>query len=197
MTGAEKRREARIDQVLDAAAECFVDHGFHGAGMAKIAKKAGMSVGHIYHYFDSKEAIIAAIVDRESALATERFSELEKLPKAEVVEAMMRRVEEMVTNKADSFQSALNLEIMAECKRNCEIAKIVHQHDRHVRSLFHGILATKLGLSEADARVELLLSLFGGLSVRIVRNPVLDRHTLIPMFRQMMALIMQPDRAPN
>ena len=32
MTGAEKRREARRDQVLDAGSACFVEHGFHGAG---------------------------------------------------------------------------------------------------------------------------------------------------------------------
>ena len=51
--------------MLDAAAICFRNHGFHGASMAQISKTAGMSPGHIYHYFDNKEAIIAAIVERD------------------------------------------------------------------------------------------------------------------------------------
>jgi TetR/AcrR family transcriptional regulator, repressor for uid operon len=48
--------EARREQVLDAAAHCFRRHGYHGASMAEIAGAAAMSPGHIYHYFQSKEA---------------------------------------------------------------------------------------------------------------------------------------------
>ena len=59
------RTVQRRNQVLDAAAICFRNHGFHGASMAQISKTAGMSPGHIYHYFGSKEAIITAIVERD------------------------------------------------------------------------------------------------------------------------------------
>jgi len=59
------RGEARRAQILDAAADCFRNHGFHGASIAQISKSAGMSAGHIYHYFANKEAIIAAIVERD------------------------------------------------------------------------------------------------------------------------------------
>src|ERR1700761_4531515 len=60
---AEKPRAlARRKQVLEAAATCFRRHGFHACSMAQISAEAGMSVGHIYSYFPSKDAIIAAIV---------------------------------------------------------------------------------------------------------------------------------------
>lgn len=59
------RAQARREQVLKAAAACFQRHGFHAASMAQISREAGMSVGHIYHYFANKEAIIAAIVARD------------------------------------------------------------------------------------------------------------------------------------
>lgn len=186
MTGAEKRREARRDQVLDAASACFVEHGFHGAGMAKVAKKAQMSVGHIYHYFESKEAIIAAIVDRESELAVERFAELYALPSDEIAAAMINRAEDIVVTKSDAFQSALNLEIQAEAQRNPHIAAILQEHDKKIRGLFSNILNTKLGLTDADARTELLMSLFGGLASRVLRNPGLKREGLIPLFQSLM-----------
>ena len=48
-----------------AAMKCFVENGFHGSSMAELAKRAGMSVGHICHYYESKDAIIEAIVDRD------------------------------------------------------------------------------------------------------------------------------------
>jgi len=52
----EKRRE-----VLDAAETCFVRAGIRGASISEISAEAKMSSGHIYHYFPSKEAIVAAM----------------------------------------------------------------------------------------------------------------------------------------
>jgi len=52
-------RDARRAQIRAAAGECFRQHGFHGTSIAQISKRAGMSTGHIYHYFENKEAIIA------------------------------------------------------------------------------------------------------------------------------------------
>lgn len=191
ITGQEKRRAARIDQVLDAAADCFVEFGFHGAGMAKIAKRADMSVGHIYHYFESKEAIIAAIVDRESEAAAERFAELEAVPSEELIHVMAERAEEMMNTKTDAFQSALNLEILAESQRNPQIACILRRQDEKVRAMFNKIIKGKLDLPESDARAEIILALFGGLGVRIVRHPDVDRHTMIPLLKQIMRTVLK------
>lgn len=54
----------RCEEILDAAIRCFREKGFHAASMSSIAKAFGMSAGHIYNYFDSKEDIIEAIVNR-------------------------------------------------------------------------------------------------------------------------------------
>ena len=94
--------------------------GFHRAGMAKIAARAKMSPGHIYHYFESKEAIIAAIVDRESAKAAERFAELDAVDSNELASVMTERAIQSIEEKTDILQSALNMEMLAECQRNPE-----------------------------------------------------------------------------
>ena len=57
--------QARREQVLSAASECFKRKGYHGAGMAEISRTAGMSAGHIYNYFESKEAIIESIIAKD------------------------------------------------------------------------------------------------------------------------------------
>lgn len=48
------RREA----ILDAALHCFVERGFYGTTIPEIAAKAAIAAGTIYHYFDSKEALV-------------------------------------------------------------------------------------------------------------------------------------------
>jgi AcrR family transcriptional regulator len=48
---------ARKERILEAAIEVFSEHGFERATNALIARKAGISPGLIYWYFDSKEAL--------------------------------------------------------------------------------------------------------------------------------------------
>jgi AcrR family transcriptional regulator len=57
--------DARRALVLDAARAVFAEHGVEGASIRVIAKRAGYTAGAIYSYFDSKEAIYAALL-RES-----------------------------------------------------------------------------------------------------------------------------------
>jgi AcrR family transcriptional regulator len=61
---SDAHREARRDQILDAAERCFARDGFHTVGMAEIVAEAGMSAGGVYRYFSGKDALIGAIVDR-------------------------------------------------------------------------------------------------------------------------------------
>ncbi|MGO1595702.1 MAG: TetR/AcrR family transcriptional regulator [Sphingobacterium sp.] len=46
------------EQIFIAALSMINNHGFHGSPMSKIAKEAQVSVGSIYHYFESKEELI-------------------------------------------------------------------------------------------------------------------------------------------
>jgi len=45
-------------EIIEAALDLIVEHGFHGASMAMVAEKADVGAGTIYHYFESKEALI-------------------------------------------------------------------------------------------------------------------------------------------
>jgi len=51
----------RRDVILDAALGLFVAQGFHGTAVPEVAKKAGIAIGTLYHYFPSKEALVNAL----------------------------------------------------------------------------------------------------------------------------------------
>ena len=53
----------RRKTILDAALHVFVENGFNGTRMQEIAKRCALSYGLVYHYFPTKEAIFATLVD--------------------------------------------------------------------------------------------------------------------------------------
>ena len=61
---ATRRREppeVRREQILDAAAQVFLDRGLAQATIAEVAEAAGVAKGTVYLYFDSKSALLTAL----------------------------------------------------------------------------------------------------------------------------------------
>jgi AcrR family transcriptional regulator len=58
--------EDRREQIAEAAMRVFAEKGFTRATNKDIAREAGITTGLIYHYFDSKEALLKAIVEMNS-----------------------------------------------------------------------------------------------------------------------------------
>lgn len=52
-------------QILEGARSMFLSRGFEGTSMQDVARAAGVSKGTLYVYFDSKEAMFAALVRQE------------------------------------------------------------------------------------------------------------------------------------
>ena len=69
-------QRARREHILEAAELCFARAGFHRTTMQDICKEAAVSPGALYVYFDSKEALIAGICERERAEFAENFASL-------------------------------------------------------------------------------------------------------------------------
>ena len=59
-----RRDPGRRERILSAAAQLAVRHGFHTVGMAEIGAEAGIVGSGIYRHFDSKDAILVALLDR-------------------------------------------------------------------------------------------------------------------------------------
>src|SRR5436309_8676849 len=58
----QRRKDERPAELLAAALEVFVEHGFAAARLADVARRAGVTKGTLYLYFDSKEALFKAVV---------------------------------------------------------------------------------------------------------------------------------------
>lgn len=59
-----RRPDARPDEILDAALDAFVERGFEATRMEDVAARAGLSKAGVYLYFESKEALLKALILR-------------------------------------------------------------------------------------------------------------------------------------
>ena len=57
-------REEKMTHIMDVALEHFANEGFYRTTISHIARHAGMSKGLLYNYFESKEALLKAIIHR-------------------------------------------------------------------------------------------------------------------------------------
>jgi AcrR family transcriptional regulator len=58
------QHEIKRDEILDVAAQCFAERSYPAASMNDIAAAGGTSKARLYHYYESKEAILFDLLDR-------------------------------------------------------------------------------------------------------------------------------------
>ncbi len=81
---------AKRRQIMDGAREVFLSHGFDAASMGEIARKAGVSKGTLYVYFNGKEQLFEAIAHEVCAAQAEGVFSLD--PADHDVEAVLTRL---------------------------------------------------------------------------------------------------------
>ena len=68
------RAAATLDAIVEAAAQVLQRDGEEGLTTAKIADRAGVSIGSLYQYFPNKEAILIALIRREREAIAENVA---------------------------------------------------------------------------------------------------------------------------
>jgi AcrR family transcriptional regulator len=171
-----KRAEAQRNRILNAAEKCFIERGFNAAGMALIAETAAMSPGLIYRYFDSKDAIILAIIERQ---LRDRRAEIARLQaEADFVGRVLEVFPLWQRAQGSVMNPALLLEMSAEASRNPRIAAALGNADKVTRQDFRGWLRARaraegrtLPEHELRRRAYALQIFIEGLVIRAVREP--------------------------
>lgn len=167
--------EARKQQILDAAITCFTRKGFHGTSTAEICAEAGMSPGNLFHYYPTKQAIIAAIVEQDRRETAAYFAQIDK--SQDLFGEILKFMDIVLELAADPAYSSLALEIAAEAMRDQHIATLVSAHDAEMRTALTLMLrdaATRgeigAGLDPADG-AQWISALIDGVFGRVAVDP--------------------------
>jgi TetR/AcrR family transcriptional repressor of uid operon len=194
--------QAKYDEkrqhILKAAQECVQRHGFRGASIGDICAAASMSPGHLYHYFDSKEAIVEAIVESGLERAAAVVGEITLTPNADLITALCGW---LVLRMKDvrAHGSSLGLEMRAESTRNPTIAKIAARADHRVRELLSRLIreGQERGqvdpLLDPDSVAAVLHSVIFGLNrLGAIREPKFDPKAASAMLTLLIERFLRP-----
>ena len=124
---------ARREHILDAAEACFVRNGFHRATMQDLAREAAMSPGNFYRYFESKEALVVGLVERERERGARLVEEMERSgDRRGALLDIIARYFVSITRAA----AVLRLEVWSEATRNPAIAALTARTEAETRDWF-------------------------------------------------------------
>lgn len=111
----------RQTRILDAAQRAFSRAGMHQATMADVAREAGMTAGNLYRYYVNKDALIAAIAERDRQELVQDFILLNaQAPSLDALERLGRK--HLVDEPA--WRMAMTVELWAESARNPTVRSI-------------------------------------------------------------------------
>jgi AcrR family transcriptional regulator len=97
----QERSRSTVDALIESTARILMKEGYDGASTNKIAHVAGVSIGSLYQFFPSKEALVAAVIDRHT-------QEMLQVVRDALIEVAMRPIEvatrELVTIMIDAHR---------------------------------------------------------------------------------------------
>ena len=112
---SEKAVERKKGQIEDAAKQLFIRQGFHATSMRNIAAGAGTSLGNLYNYYPTKEAILGSIISKYQQVVDDRlrsmFDEIEDPLNPDDLKRFARLVKQMV-NEHHEFWLLMYIDVL-------------------------------------------------------------------------------------
>jgi AcrR family transcriptional regulator len=121
-----RRKDARPQEILEAALAVFAEKGFAAARMDDIARRAGVTKGTIYLYFDGKEALFKALLREAADTKIAEFLALAAAhdgPVAPFIAQLLRAIGNFV---ATTDRAVLPKIVIAEAGNFPELARFHH-----------------------------------------------------------------------
>ncbi len=171
-----KDHDQKRQSILSVAASVFAREGIARASMNQVAKSAGISKANIYHYYDSKEALLFDILDSYLSELNDRVSgvDLEGKPPEEQLHLVLR--EYLLAYEGMDYEHNIQSEGVSLLPEDMQ--KVLKAYQKDMVTQMSGILdAVSNGKLSADRRLlrELTMSVFGMLNWYYMWHPKATR----------------------
>jgi AcrR family transcriptional regulator len=168
-----ERSAATRDALLDATIECLVEHGYENTTTSRVAARAGVSRGAHLHHFQTRQALLAAAMER---LAERRGAELlaaaEDLPEGR--ERLVQGLDLLWASYANPlFHAALDLWSHARTDPDLRerLVPVERRLDRQTLTIARRLFPALAEQPDFDRLIELAVSTIRGLALLDTLHP--------------------------
>lgn len=195
----ERLAEQHRREIVDAAERLVKGNGLHQLKLRDIAKESGKSLGNLYNYFQNKEAIIEALVEREKSRFLMVVSQkIEPLPEEDYKSMLRRHLELMADAYLDPDSLLLAISVAGgHCVHKIMVAanrRIVE----HVVALIHqdpSCSMDNVPRELLEARVICIRTFFESLRGAVAFYPDVNREMLKQVTIERLLLIWMWERS--
>lgn len=136
-----RRKEARPEEILDAALALFTEKGFAATRMNDVARLAGISKGTLYLYFESKEAIFHEVIQEMISPKIAQIELLVEQHQGSRIELLKSLVHIWWNEIAKTRLSAIPKLMIAECGNFPELGEFfVDSVVKRARAVFASVI---------------------------------------------------------
>ena len=149
--GTRLPRHERRRQLLDAALEVFVHHGYHAAAMDEIAERAGVSKPVLYQHFPGKLELYLALLDQsvDNLLETVRDALGSTTDNKQRVAATFGAYFEFVVGKGQAFRLVFESDLSNEAA----VRDKLERAQRECAAMISEVVRQDAGLNDDEARL--------------------------------------------
>jgi TetR/AcrR family transcriptional regulator, transcriptional repressor of aconitase len=155
---SDERRDARREQVLEAARACLQEHGLEAVSMEMIIARSGLSTGAVYGYFKGKEQLISAVVtEGTAALAADLrpiLTNPEPPPLPEFVEQALRTIVAFGGHKGDIDRLLVSLHGWSHSQSDPELKATTRASYSSLRRLLRDVVIRWQAAGTFDATAD-------------------------------------------
>ena len=156
--------------LLEAATRVFVKEGYAKATTNRIATAAGVSVGSLYQYFPSKDAIAVELLRRYREGLLELIgARLGSATPATFAAVVRELIGELL--RAEGINPALHRVLIEQVLRTCARAEVIGFEERLESVLAKAMRAAKIELADPDLAAFVLVRVV----LSVVQSAVVDR----------------------
>lgn len=164
--------DERRGAILDAAAELFARFGFKKTTLEEIADRAGLAKPSLYHYFESKEDLVSAVVSFESrALLSLLRIEVQRAKGA------AKKIEAFVRARYEYLQAKKNLYAVTQEDFRAVQTLVIAERDKFFEAelgllteiMKEGVAQGELAIADPDLFARVAIAALQGIDVMFCR----------------------------
>ena len=119
---SERYRDARREQIMDAARRCFLRNGFRETSMTDLFAESGLSSGAFYGYFAGKDELIIAIAQENFHEVVGMIHTVAQETDGSIGDAVADAIEVVNARHAEKGLGGIAVQVWAEALRNPRLA---------------------------------------------------------------------------